>query len=264
MISKEIWEKKTSEISESGNVFLIIWEICITLDKNYSVEYLFLLLPVHSATKISKINLHNKIRHTTTCQLSNIRDNTKNNFKINIKTLPEAQRTQGIESVTWIRFLTEVNLKTLSKSRTQYPGSVVPLAMFLWHAGLFSIFFSPHFFVFFLLFVCNPVQEEEESISNKSNYFPTSSTFFRPSLSHQRVINLHNAVLMALGGNIKVLESEIISVSSPHSLCQQQPFPVQHFVMRFWLLLGFWQIQRKYHGHWFHRSIRRCFYFLII
>ena len=88
----------------------------------------------------------------------------------------------------------------------------------------FQFFSLRIFLVFFLLFVCNPVQEEEESISNKSNYFPTSSTFFRPSLSHQRVINLHNAVLMALGGDIKVLESEIISVSSPHSLCQQQPF----------------------------------------
>ena len=44
------------------------------------------------------------------------------------------------------------------------------------------------------------VQEEgQESISNKSNYFPTSSTFFYPSLSHQLVINLHTAVI-ALGG----------------------------------------------------------------
>ena len=83
---------KTSEISESGNVFLIIWEICITLDKKYSVEYLFLLLPVHSATKISKINLHNKIRHTTTCQPSNIRDYTWSNFKINLEIWTYAKR----------------------------------------------------------------------------------------------------------------------------------------------------------------------------
>ena len=26
------------------------------------------------------------------------------------KTLPEAQRTQGIESITWIKFLTKINL----------------------------------------------------------------------------------------------------------------------------------------------------------
>ena len=64
--------------------------------------------------------------------------------------------------------------------------------------SVFSILVS----VFLLYFsVCNPVYKEEGSISNKSNYFPTSSTFFRPSLSHQRVINLHNAV-MALGADI--------------------------------------------------------------
>ena len=68
-----------------------------------------------------------------------------------LKTLPEAQRTQGIESVTWIRFLTEVNLKTLFKSRTQYPGSVVPLAMFstffnFWFWNLVEILkFGRHF-----------------------------------------------------------------------------------------------------------------------
>ena len=60
-------------------------------------------------------------------------------------TLPEAQRTQGIESVTWIRFLTELNLKTLFMSRTQYPGSVVPLAMFFFSRGGGLNFFSTFF-----------------------------------------------------------------------------------------------------------------------
>ena len=32
------------------------------------------------------------------------------NFRATHKTLPEAQRTQGIDSITWIVFLTEMNL----------------------------------------------------------------------------------------------------------------------------------------------------------
>ena len=53
-----------------------------------------------------------------------------------MKTLPEAQRTQGIESVTWIIFFSAKMIsnwfqsETWFKLYTQYPGSVVPLAMF--------------------------------------------------------------------------------------------------------------------------------------
>ena len=46
------------------------------------------------------------------------------------KTLPEAQRTQGIESVTWIMFSNWFQSEIWFKLQTQYPGSVLPLAMF--------------------------------------------------------------------------------------------------------------------------------------
>ena len=42
-----------------------------------------------------------------------------------LKTLPEAQRTQGIESITWIMFLTEISLKLFwLKKITQVTDSI--------------------------------------------------------------------------------------------------------------------------------------------
>ena len=65
--------------------------------------------------------------------------------------MSEAQRTQGIESMTWIMFSNWLQSEIWFKLQTQYPGSVVPLAMFF-NSELFVQLFFNFFFNFFQFF----------------------------------------------------------------------------------------------------------------
>ena len=78
------------------------------------------------------------------------------------KTLPEAQRTQGIESITWIIFLTEINLKLLKLKKIIQVLNSIPwvrcasgnvFQLFLNFFQLFCNFFSTSFSTFSQLFV---------------------------------------------------------------------------------------------------------------
>ena len=49
--------------------------------------------------------------------LEKVEEKKLKNVEKKLKTLPEAQRTQGIEFITWIIFLTEINLKVFQMKK---------------------------------------------------------------------------------------------------------------------------------------------------
>ena len=70
------------------------------------------------------------------------------------KTLPEAQRTQGIESITWIMFLTEINLKLFWLKKIMQVTDSIPWVRCA-SGNVFQLvlnFFSTFGFNFFLQF----------------------------------------------------------------------------------------------------------------